>query len=226
MNSTAYQWDFQILWQYRALFLDALGTTVYLAVATIVTGVLLGALLVALRRTGIAPLVWVTTVIVELVRAVPPLVLLVWFYYCMPIVLGVSMSAGWTTIFALALYSAAFYAEIFRAGLQSVDVGHNEAGLAVGMSRRQIFTRITGPLAFQKIFAPFISQCVLVVKNTSLAGYIAVSDILYVGQRVSNATFRPIEVLSVVALVYVAIIVPLSALAGVIEKRARAKYLR
>lgn len=226
MNPIAYDWDFGVLWQYRELFAESLWTTVLLAVATIATGVLLGALLVALRRTGFAPLVWATTALVEVIRAVPPLVLLVWFYYCMPILLGLSMSGFWTTILALALYSAAFYAEIFRAGIQAVEVGHNEAGLAVGMSRRQIFMRITGPLAFQKIFPPFISQCVLVVKNTSLAGYIAVSDILYVGQRISNASFRPIEVLSVVALVYIAIIVPLSALAGFIEKRARARYSR
>ncbi|OZI38269.1 amino acid ABC transporter permease [Bordetella genomosp. 10] len=226
MNPSTYEWNFGILWQYRELFLSALGTTVYLALATIAAGVLFGAALVALRRTGFAPLVWLTTAFVELVRALPPLVLLVWIYYCMPILLGIQTSGFWTTVLALAVYSAAFYAEIFRAGLQSVEHGLNEAGLAVGMSRWQILRRIAGPLAFQRVFPPFISQCVLVVKNTSLAGYIAVNDILYVGQRVSNATFRPIEVLTVVAAVFIVVIVPLSAAAGLMEKRLRAKYAR
>lgn len=219
-----YDWDFQTVFRYRHLFIDALGTTLSLSILVVAFGVIAGLVLAGMRRAHFAPFVWFATIFTELVRAVPPLVLLVWIYYCMPILLGLSFSAYTTTVVALGLYSAAFYAEIFRAGAQSIEKGLLEAGLSVGMTRPQSFRRITAPLAFQRILPPFVSQCVLVIKNTSLGSYIAVQELLYQGQRVSIETFRPIEVLSTVAVVFIVIIVPLSTFANIYEKRHRTKF--
>jgi polar amino acid transport system permease protein len=149
---------------------------------------------------------------------------LVWIYYCMPILTGLSLSGFYTAVLALSLYSAAFYSEIFRAGFQSIEKGHIEASLSVGMTRGQILRRITGPLAFQRIFPPLVSQCVLVIKNTSLAGYIAVAEILYQGQQVSIRTFRPLEVLTIVAIIFLIIILPLTLIANKLEAKYRKKY--
>lgn len=220
----SYQWDFASILRFRGLFLQAIGTTVWLSISVVVVGVLLGLLLTAIRRSSIPILPWIVIGFVEVLRAVPPLVLLVWVYYCMPILLGFGLTNYQTTVLALALYSSAFYAEIFRAGAQSIDKGLIEAGQSVGMTRTQVLTRIVGPLAFQRVLPPFVSQCILVIKNTSLGGYIAVQELLYQGQRVSIEIFRPLEVLTMVALIYIAMIVPLSALANRYEKSTRKRY--
>ncbi len=219
-----YEWNFAALARFRGLFLQALGTTISLSIAVIITGMALGLLLTMIRRSSIPVLPWVAVGFIEVVRAVPPLVLLVWIYYCMPILLGFGLSNYHTTVLSLSLYSAAFYSEIFRAGAQSIDRGLVEAGLSVGMNRVHILGRIVGPLAFQRVLPPFVSQCILVIKNTSLGGYIAVQDLLYQGQRVTNEIFRPLEVLTTVALIYIALIVPLSVFANIHEKAYRKRY--
>lgn len=217
-----YQWDFGAVLRYRELFVNALGVTLLLSVLVIVLGVLAGFVLAAMRRSRWFALRALAIAFIDVIRAVPPLVLLVWIYYCLPILAGWKLSAFSTTVVALSLYSGAFYAEIIRAGFQSVDRGHIEAGLTVGMSRAQVLRRIVGPLAFQKMLPPFVSQCILVIKNTSLGSYVAVQEVLYMGQRISNETFRPIEVLTTVALLYIAIIIPATyAIAGYERRRDR-----
>lgn len=225
-GSITYHWDFSVLWHYRQVFLPALWTTIYLSVATVTVGIIGGLVLSWLNLRQNVLTRKLTSGFIELIRAMPPLVLLVWFYYCAPIITGIQVDGVATVIFSLGIYAAVFYAEIFRAGVQTVDAGSIEAALAVGMSRWRIFQRILCPIAFRNIFPPFISQGILVIKNTSLAGYIAVSDILYMGQRVSNDSFRPLEVLSVVALTFVVVVVPLTLLARSYEARLTKKYHR
>ncbi|MBJ3776556.1 amino acid ABC transporter permease [Acuticoccus mangrovi] len=221
-----YHWNFDVIWEYREVFLRGIVMTLELAAVTIVLGMVLGFLLALLRGSRIRALTLPVGAFIELVRAVPPLVLIVWMYYCLPILTGLALSAFQTAVVALALYSAAFFAEIFRAGLQSIEIGHIEAAYSVGMTRMQAMRRIIGPLAFQRVFPPLVSQCVLVVKNTSLAGYIAVAETLYQGQQISIQTFRPLEVLTVVALLFIVIIVPLTVIARVFEAAYQRKYFR
>ena len=221
---SAYEWDFAVVLQYREVFLRAIGTTLTLAITIVICGMVLGLVLYLIRVNSWRPIYYLVTTVIEVLRAVPTLVLLVWIYFCMPILTGLSLNGFQTGVLALSLYSAAFYSEIFRAGFQSIDKGQIEAAYSVGMTRSQILRRITGPLAFQRIFPPLVSQCVLVIKNTSLAGYIAVAEILYQGQQISIRTFRPLEVLTVVALIFLAIILPLTFLANVLESKYRKKY--
>ncbi|MDB5416189.1 MAG: polar amino acid transporter permease [Rubritepida sp.] len=226
MGDAAYQWDFQVIWDYRDVFARAIGLTLSLAALTILFGMVLGLVLSLLRMSPLKVVRWPATAWVELLRAVPPLVLVVWIYYCLPILLGLSMPAFQTAVLALSLYSSAFFAEIFRAGLQSIDRGLVEAASSVGMTRSQALRRVVLPLASQRMLPPLVSQCVLVVKNTALAGYIAVADILYQGQQISVQTFRPLEVLTTVAVIFLVLIVPMTMGANVIESHIRRKYYR
>lgn len=226
MTEAAYQWNFQVIWEYRDVFLRAMGVTLSLAGLTVILGALAGLALSLLRMSSHRVVRWPVITWVELLRAVPPLVLVVWIYYCLPILTGLTIPAFQTAVLALALYSSAFFSEIFRAGLQSIDRGLVEAASSVGMSQAQAFRRVVLPLALQRMLPPLVSQCVLVVKNTALAGYIAVADILYQGQQISMQTFRPLEVLTTVALTFLALIIPLTMAANVIEGHFRRKYYR
>jgi len=221
-----YQWDFNAILEYRDVLLTGVLTTFRLLALSVSTGILLGLLLAPLRAARSRWLRWPAQAVIELVRSVPPLVLLVWAYYCLPILTGLKLSAYWTSVLALGLYGSVFFAEIFRSGLQSVDPGQIEAALSVGMTPWKVLRRVAAPIAFLRILPAFVGQCVMSVKNSVLGSYIAVGELLYEGQRLSTATFRPLEVLTLVALFFVVTILPLSLLAGMIERRIQARFFR
>lgn len=219
-----YEWDFSLVWEYRWVFLQAGRITLTLMVETIALAVPLGFFLAIFRRSRFKVLRLVGRIMVEVSRSIPPLVWVVWFYYCLPILVNVKMSAMATVVIALGLYTGVFFAEIIRAGLQSVDIGQIEAGKSIGMNGIQILKRIAGPIAFMHIFPPFIGQCVLVLKFTTLASMVAVGELLYEAQRISIHTFRPMEILTAVALCYVIIILPVTILSTKWDDKLRRKY--
>ncbi len=222
----AYHWDFSILWQYRAILLDGIFTTFKIVLASMFLSIVGGAILAPLRGASRAIIRLPTQALIEVVRSIPPLVLIVWAFYCLPILFGITMSAYLTCVLAIALYGSVFFAEIFRSGLQSVDHGLIEAGLSVGMSPLKVLVRITGPVAFLRILPAFVSQCVMSIKNSVLASYVATGEVLYEAQRLSTATFRPLETLTFVAIFFVITILPLSLLASYTERRIRTRYFK
>lgn len=221
-----YEWDFSILTEYRGLMLGAAAVTFQLVLFSVGLGIVVGLILAPFRMAERRLLRYPATAIIEVVRSIPPLVLVVWCYYCLPILTGLALPAFWTCIFAVALYSGVFFAEIFRAGVQAVDRGLVEAGMSVGMKPMTVMLRVTGPLAFLRVLPPFTSQCVMAIKNSVLGSYIAVGEILYEGQRLSIHTFRPLEVLTLVAAFFVVVILPLTLTAGAIERHVFLKYFR
>ncbi|MFF7709519.1 ABC transporter permease subunit [Pseudomonas sp. NPDC007930] len=222
----AYQWDFSVLLTYRELLFSGILTTLRILAVSLTLGIALGLLLAPLRAARSRLLRLPAQALIECVRAVPPLVLVVWAYYCLPILVGLKLTGYWTCALALALYGSVFFAEIFRSGLQAVDPGQVEAGLATGMTPLQALLRITAPVAFLRVLPAFVGQSVMAVKNSVLGSYIAVGELLYEGQRLSTATFRPLETLTFVALFFVATILPLSLLASRIERRIQARFFQ
>lgn len=222
----SYQWDFSIIWEHRELIQSAIFMTAKILALSVTLGIVIGLILAPLRMSEIKAFRYPAMWIVNVVRSIPPLVLVVWAYYCLPIVAGISMTSYWTCVLALSLYGGVFYAEIFRAGLESIDQGLVEAGRSVGMTPLKILRRVTGPMAFLRILPPFTSQCIMAIKNSVLGSYIAVGELLYEGQRLSTATFRPLEVLTFVALFFVVVIVPLTLGTGALERRVLNRYFR
>jgi polar amino acid transport system permease protein len=221
---SGYEWNFTLIWEYRYIFGKALLMTFKLMAMTISMAIPFG-LLVALLRMRAH---WIPRklggAVVDVTRAIPPLVWVVWGYYCLPILTGVTLSATTTVVITLGIYTGVFFAEIFRAGLQSVDRGQIEAAYAGGMTGLKVLTRITGPIAFLRVLPPFTSQCVLVIKNTSLASFVAIPELLYEGQRLSVFSFRPMEILTFVAVCYASVILPLTSLANRLDERVRLRY--
>ncbi|PRD16887.1 amino acid ABC transporter permease [Pantoea coffeiphila] len=221
-----YHWDFSVLLQYHAILLDGMLMTGKIVAASVTLSIIGGMILAPLRGASSRLVRFPAQGLIEVVRSVPPLVLIVWAYYCLPILLGLTFSSYWTCVLAIALYGSVFFAEIFRSGLQSVDHGLVEAGLSVGMTPLKVLLRVTGPVAFLRILPAFVSQCVMSIKNSVLASYIATGELLYQGQRLSTATFRPLETLTFVALFFVVTILPLSLLASYAERKIRTRYFK
>jgi polar amino acid transport system permease protein len=203
-----YAWDFSLIWTYRTLLLYGIGYTLLFTVICVLGGLAVG-LLAGLGR--LSRHLWVTAPLrafVELFRCTPVLVQLVWFYYALPALTGIQMSAPLAAGLCLSLYGGAFYSEIIRGGIISIDPGQREAGQALGMTRWQLMRRVVLPQAFKRMVPPLMSQSIMQLKNTSLLSVLAVPDLLYQGQVIAHDTYRPLEVYTFIAVAYFVILLP------------------
>ena len=214
-----YQWNFGILEQYAPLFWRGLGFTLLFTVATIGLGLVvgLGAGIARLSRRRLVN--WPVIAFIELFRCTPLLVQLVWFYYALPVIIGVQMPPNVAGGLVLALYTGAFYAEIFRGGIKAIDRGQWDAARSLGLRPWPVLRTVILPQAVRLMIPPFINQSVIQLKNTSLVSVIAVPDLLYQGELVTAATYRPLEVYTIVAILYFAVLFPATLLAQAVERR-------
>lgn len=217
-----YQWNFFIIQQYAHLFLKGLGFTLAFTVVTIIAGGLLGLVLGLARLSQSRFVNWPLIAVIELFRCTPLLVLIIWFYYAMPVLTGVQLSAVVAGGLVLTLYTAAFYAEIFRGGVASIEAGQWDAARALGLTWTGLMRLVILPQAVRRMIPPLMNQSVLQLKNTSLVSVIAVPDLLYQGELITAETYRPLEVYTVVALLYFAVLLPLTLYAQRLEQRLAA----
>jgi polar amino acid transport system permease protein len=219
VNNFGYAWDFSFLWAYRGLILMGLGVTIAYTIGTILLGLIVG-LITGLLRLSRNPLLTAPLVAyVEIFRCTPLLVQIVWFYYALPVVLGIDIPAHVAATLVLSLYTGAFYAEIIRGGVNSIERGQWDAARAIGMRRRQVMRHVILPQAVKRMIPPFMNQSIIQLKNTSLVSTIAVADLLYEGTIITAATYRPLEVYTMVAVIYFLVLFPLTLAAQQVERR-------
>jgi polar amino acid transport system permease protein len=219
VTGTGYTWDFSFLWAYRWLILAGLGVTIAYTVGTILFGLVIG-LVTGLLRLSRNPMITAPLVAyVEIFRCTPLLVQIVWFYYALPVVLGIDIPAHVAAVLVLSLYTGAFYAEIIRGGVNSIERGQWDAARAIGMRRRQVMRHVILPQAVKRMIPPFMNQSIIQLKNTSLVSTIAVADLLYQGTIITAATYRPLEVYTMVAIIYFLVLFPLTLAAQQVERR-------
>ena len=214
-----YEWDFYFIWGYRWLFLQGLGVTIAFTVGIVLIGLVVGLMAGLGRLAPYAIVRWIAQAYIEVFRCTPVLVQLVWFYYALPILSGIDMSATSAAMLALSLYGGAFYAEIIRGGIVSIDAGQQEAAEALGMTPGQSMRRIILPQAIKRMVPPLMNQSIIQFKNTSLVSVLAVPDLLYQGQAIAHDTYRPLETYSLVAVIYFAVLFPLTLLVQYLERR-------
>ncbi|GAB2824175.1 amino acid ABC transporter permease [Comamonas piscis] len=218
-----YEWDFAFLWKYRMLLVGGVGYTLLFTVICVLGGLAVG-LVAGLGRLSSNKIITAPLrAFVEVFRCTPVLVQLVWFYYALPVLTGIEMSAPVAAALCLSLYGGAFYSEIIRGGIISTDIGQTEAGQAIGMTRFQVMHRIILPQAFRKMIPPLVNQSILQLKNTSLLMVLAVPDLLYQGQVIAHDTYRPLEVYTFIAITYFLILFPVTLWAKRLEHSSAVK---
>ena len=213
--------DFTVLTQNVHLIWLGLLVTLYYTVITIGAGLLIGLVIGLLQLTRSSLLVWIGRCYVEFFRNIPLLVILLWTYYALPIFLHINITKGWAGFAALSCYVGSFYAEILRAGVQSIDPGQTDAATAIGMSYGQRMRRIILPQALRRMIPPLAGQSIIQMKNTTLLSIITVPDMLYQASYISSFTYRPMEVYTAVGVIFVLILSPLTMLSRRLEKRTR-----
>jgi polar amino acid transport system permease protein len=213
-----YVWDFGILAKYSHLFWLGLGWTIAYTIGTIILGTLIG-LLVGMARLRRIPVIdWLLIAYIETFRCTPLLVQIIWFYYAFPVVIGVNIPAHVAAVSVLSLYGGAFYAEIVRGSIESVPVGQWDAAKALGFRGWRLMRLVILPQALKPMMAPYVNQSVTQLKNTSLVSIIAVPDLVYNATLINADTYRPLEVYTIVALIYFAILFPSTLVARRLER--------
>ena len=217
-----YEWSFGFLWRYTGLFWTGIQVTLAYTIGTVLLGLMIG-LALGLARLIPSRIVAVPLVaFIELFRCTPLLVQIVWFYYALPVILNIQVPAVVAATLVLSLYTAAFYAEIFRGGILSIEQGQWDAARALGMRWGPMMRRVVLPQAVRRMVAPFLNQSIIQLKNTSLVSTIAVPDLLYQGTLITSDTYKPLEVYTVVALIYFALLFPATRLVQWFEGRFKA----
>ena len=204
-----YNWHFEVIWEYRIVFVNGAVITAELTVLAWTIGVVLG-LIIALTR--LSPFIWLrapATLFVETFRSTPALVQLVWIYYALPIITGLQMSAFTSVAVGLGLHTAAYFGEIFRGGIISIERGQVDAAKSVGMVYWQAMVRIILPQAIRRMLPPFMNETANLVKLTSLGSVLAVYELLHASNNLITNTYRPLEVYTMAAITFAVIIYPM-----------------
>ncbi|EJL76537.1 amine acid ABC transporter, permease protein, 3-TM region, His/Glu/Gln/Arg/opine family [Variovorax sp. CF313] len=194
--------DWSVIWTHRAALLEGAALTVGLTVLTMLLAVPGGIVLALMRLSPNKLLQSVSLGFVEFFRNLPLILVIYWAFYVMPMAFDVQFSAITTALVALVLNVAAYNAETFRAGINSIRKGQMEAALAMGMSRRQAMFKVVIPQAARRILPVIASTWVSLFKDTSLVSVIAVSELAYTSMQIRAQTFRVLEMLTAMAVIY------------------------
>lgn len=199
--------------------LSGLEYTVYLSAVAITISMTVG-LLMALP--ALSPFPWLrraSRVYVELVRSVPLLVLILWVYYGLPQLTGLSLSVFWAGVIALALSDSAFQAEIFRGGIQSIARGQYEAAYSVSLGYRDTMRYVILPQALRRILPALGNQLIYMLKMSSLVSVIGMQELTRKANELVVVEYRPLEIYTVLVLEYLVLILIVSSGVRWLERR-------
>ena len=221
----SYEWAWWIVPRAMPALMKGLQLTLLITVAVIVLGFLL-AILVAAGRLARSPLInKPVAAYIEFFRGTPALVQLVWVYYCLPIVLGIELPSIASIVLALTLNIAAFYGEAIRAGIQAIPRDQSESADILGLSYVDKMRYVILPQGFRIIIPVVLSQSISLFKDTALVSTLGVADLMYQARVVATETYRPLEILTVAAMIYFVLAFPCTVATRLLELRlARARH--
>ena len=204
------------------LLVDGLKNTLVITLCALVIGVTIGALVAMIKYCGqdsrlLRPLCWLCDVYTTVIRGIPVVVQLLIFYF-----LILKSSDGLVVgIVTFGINSGAYVAELMRSGIAAVDPGQMEAGRSLGLSRLQAAWHIVLPQAMKNILPAIGNEMIALLKETAVAGYVAVQDLTRAGNLIRNNTYDAFNPLLLVAVVYLLLVIGMTQLLGLLERRLR-----
>jgi polar amino acid transport system permease protein len=213
------------LGHYLSPLLKGIPMTLAVTAAAFAFGVVGGLLLFALRRSRLALVRLPAVFLIDLIRAIPAIAWVFLVYYGLAQE-GFRLGAFAAAVVALGLFSSAHVAEIYRAGVLSVDRGQWEAARAIGLGEFRVATEVIVPQALRVVVPPATSYLINLLKDSAVASVIGVSEVTFRAHQEAQATFDGLTVFALAALIYVAISLPLAGFSRSMDRRLRAAFLR
>lgn len=219
MLASSYTFDWSVVWDNSGLLLRALVITFKISVAAEIVSLVVGLFIAIIRIQKNRLLQWIAIAFIDFFRAVPLLVLLIWLYYGVTIITGLSFSAFQAGVLGIGLLYGANLAELFRAGLEAVPAGQREAALTLGLSRRQAMQYVVLPQAIRITVPPLGNAWIGVMKDATLVSILGIQEIMRTAQNVVLENFRPFEIYTTVAVIYLILVFIFSRAIAILERR-------
>jgi polar amino acid transport system permease protein len=215
--------EFWVVQKHIPLIIEGVKNTMILAVAGIGGGIILGFFVAIAQMQKFKPIQWVAVVFKEIFRCSPLIVMLIWFFYCLPVLFNVKLPALWVGSLALIGYGGACYGETFRSGLQAIPQEQKDAAKSLSLSPVQTYVYVLIPQLFRIVIPPTLSWSISILKESSIASVIAVNEVMFVCRSLSHETYLPFEFLTAAAITYYIIAAPLENLVSYLEERLKTK---
>lgn len=201
------------------MLLKGLQVTLYIFVIAIILGFLIGLVIALLRLAPLKVLNWIAKVYVDAIRGTPFIVQLFFIYFGVNSLQVISLNSTTAGIITVAINAGAYFAEIIRAGIQSIDKGQTEAARSIGFTGAQTMRYVVLPQAFRRMLPTITNQSIISLKDTSLLSVIGIADLTQQGQIQASATFEAFKIWLAVGIIYFIIIYLLTMFANFIERR-------
>jgi His/Glu/Gln/Arg/opine family amino acid ABC transporter permease subunit len=193
--------DYMAIWDNRDILIDGVLTTLLVSTIAIPIGICIGVVICMMRISGNRMLRWSSIVYIEFLRNIPFLILIFLVFYALPFY-GLRLSGLTTGFICLSIYGGAYFAEIFRGGIQSVSKGQFDASKALGLKYGFYMRRVIFPQLYQYIIPPGTNIALTMIKESSLLSMITVAELTYAAHDVNGRTFTPVETFATIALLY------------------------
>ncbi len=200
--------------------MSGLGTTLTITLGAMLLGTVLGILFALMKISKLKPLNWISSLYIDVIRGTPVVVQLLIMYFV--VFASVNINKTLIAIIAFGMNSGAYVAEIIRAGILGVDKGQMESGRSLGLTHSQTMVHIIMPQAIKNILPTYANEFIVLVKETAVAGYIAIEDLTKMGDIIRSKTYEALIPLLIVALIYLFITSILSRIFRRLERRMRA----
>jgi polar amino acid transport system permease protein len=221
--------DFTVIWTNITYFfigrfphgaLGGIALTLYLAVVACILSFFGGLILGLLNISNNKLIRYATLAVLNFIRGMPLLMVIFWMYFLLPAIMGATVSESWTVIAALTIFTSAYMSQIVKAGVESIPRGQTEAGLSSGLKPWQVMIFIVLPQGLRNMIPSFVIQFVSLIKDTSLAFIVGVSELTHVATQINNRTMiYPTEIFAFIAVVYFIICYAFTSLSRWLERR-------
>ncbi|MBQ7499175.1 MAG: amino acid ABC transporter permease [Selenomonas sp.] len=201
------------------LLLLGAGVTIKITAMSVAVGVIIGLFVGIARICRIKPLEWLAAIYVDFFRGTPLLIQIFLVYFALPVITGQRIDPYVAAIGACGINSGAYVAEIFRAGIQSIDNGQMEAGRSLGMTWTQTMRYIIVPQAFKRVIPPLGNEFIALLKDSSLVSVIGFEELTRRGQLIIAKTYGSLEIWISVAIIYLVMTLTISRFVAYLEKR-------
>ena len=208
------------------ILIEGFGNTLIITFGALVIGVVIGTIVAIIKvfadqngnRGLLRPFNWLCNLYLTVIRGTPVVVQLLISFF---IIFTTAKDGTWVATLTFGINSGAYVAETIRSGIMAIDIGQNEAGRSIGFSNLQTMWYIILPQAFKNILPAVGNEMIALLKETSVAGYVAVMDLTKAGNQIKNTTYDQVNPILLVAIVYLIIVIVMTKLLGIMERRLR-----
>ena len=220
------EFDLSLVTDSLPLLLQGALVTLEITALAVGLGLVFGLVAALAQLSTFAPLRLIAKVYVDFIRGTPLLVQIFIIYFALPVVIGHRIDPFFAAVAACSINSGAYVAEIFRAGIQSIDIGQMRAGLSLGMNWTMTMRYIILPQAFKRIIPPLGNEFIAMLKDSSLVSVIGFEELTRSGQLIIAETYGSLEIWSAVAIIYLVMTLTITRIVSVLEKKFRASDAR